>query len=743
MALVHELTEDDYTKYYGYYLNFNNKNGVYNSKIKIKDLGTDIFYYGDGKHDNIFAKYKPEKDPSNPNKYIIKLKTRQNYLDLYDDLLKVNDNLNSDNYVVIDVISFCDNIFKSSLSNCILYNNFGIEYMLRRYFIKQKNLHIYNNEIYFKLNNVDICEQIFFDKLIDDLFNPNMYIGEGRGTSIKFANADEFNTQINIGNRLFFYINKLYRYKIKNVLKSSNYITYENNKKILINAINKKIFAIGDIHGDFPRLVQILYNAGFIKFEGVAWNNVNLSNEHSYKTYLHSTNIFKEIKWIAKNTIFLFTGDLLDSTGRTDNIDADDETGDYELRIYLMILILRIQAIEDKNSFVHFVIGNHDHDIVKNLNYNDYVKYNYYNDNVGIKSSNKLFNSVANRNNILINFIGDNLYDRFFMTYYLYIEYSSDKYIFLSHGSLCDCKEIIYDVNVADSIQQFKNNIKSVFFSRSSILECYLDGDKTKYKIDENIYDLYSIYIDLKFNINETENITNFYNNLTNYIKKYDINQFSQQQIDTNLINEIFNTTSNIVKPNLSAKQIMNFLDKLCELDGMLYNKKYDDYKDYKNAYIFKNNTFDPYKNINYYIFGHNITTNEQTLENLLLQKVVHNQTNYENHHTILSTCNSHCFFVDTGLSKAFDYPDDSENNNEFYELVYLDSAILAANDAITDSKNKNRKATAHLRVYTDKNRFKLGSRQAELFYDSDDTKADFTPKLEDIGVPIGDLLSS
>jgi hypothetical protein len=218
-----------------------------------------------------------------------------------------------------------------------------------------------------------------------------------------------------------------------------------------------------------------------------------------------------------------------------------------------MILILRIQAMKDKDSFVHSVIGNHDYDIVENYKYTNYVNSNSYNDYVGIKSSNKLFNSISNRNKILNYFIGNNVYTDYYMTYYLYIEYSSDKYIFLSHGSLCNNKIIEFNNTDQNDIDNFTKQIKNCFFSRSSLLECYLDGDKIKYILNNKIYDLYSIY----FNEDETEYKENFKLYLDEYIERnidY-FRLFTNQGIETNLLDEIFDTTHNKVRDNLTFEQ--------------------------------------------------------------------------------------------------------------------------------------------------------------------------------------------
>ena len=618
MALQNVIADDNY---------FNQLNRIYkifynppltNGKINIKNLGTDIFYYKDGKHDAIFKKYLYDQ-------HGVKLNNKQDFFNLYDELLNVEDNLNSDKYVVIDISSLYDTRQYNSQHKCEVNNIFGIEYMLRRYYTKQKKLNIYTNEFFYNINSKEAFDKIFFDKLIDDLFNPDMYIGTGRGTDNKEASGDINNTNANIAIRLHFYIN-YYNEKLKIYNANNKYIKYENGNYISISGNDKKIFVIGDIHADFPRLVQILYNSGFIIFEGKEWNKVNFLNEASYKSYLHSPNIFKEIKWIAKNTILLFAGDLIDSTGRnyTNTHNSDDETGDYELRIHLMILILREQAMKDNESFVHYVMGNHD-------TFMDHYKKRF----ASINSLNKLFNSYQIRKLIIKKFY------LIYNTFYVLLKSNNNTTYLLSHGSFNfnNQKHLLKrkDLYITNITNDNDNDIiKNMFFMRNTIED---------------------------------------YNNIAN----------------TKFIENDDNT------PNI-----------------------------YKRTELFKNcSNLDNTTIITHFIFGHSpvyFTLNEE-------YQYQHNNTNDR---IIFSTCNNHCFFVDSGLSKAFDnmLVDNETINNNFYELLYVNQ-----NDRIAKS--------AHFRVYTDKNRFKLGSRQAELFYDSNATKTHFTPILEDIGNPIQNLLLS
>jgi hypothetical protein len=92
-----------------------------NGKINIKNLGTDIFYYKDGKHDAIFKKYLYDVGSG------IKLNNKQDFFNLYDELLNVEDNLNSDNYVVIDISSLYATRQYNDQHKCEVNNIFGIE----------------------------------------------------------------------------------------------------------------------------------------------------------------------------------------------------------------------------------------------------------------------------------------------------------------------------------------------------------------------------------------------------------------------------------------------------------------------------------------------------------------------------------------------------------------------------------------------------------------------------------------
>jgi len=106
----------------------------------------------------------------------------------------------------------------------------------------------------------------------------------------------------------------------------------------------KRVVAVGDIHGDYNKLVKILRHAKLI-------------NRHN--------------KWIARNTIFIQVGDLIDR-------------GDDIMKILDLLFKLRDQA-QSKKSVVYLLYGNHEIDNFKG---------NYYHTSLGDMNS---FHGLANR----------------------------------------------------------------------------------------------------------------------------------------------------------------------------------------------------------------------------------------------------------------------------------------------------------------------------------------------------------
>jgi len=282
--------------------------------------------------------------------------------------------------------------------------------------------------------------------LIDNLLNKDNYYGLGRdkpNEQYKYNKNYTNLTSYKITYNFRYYINHIYNEKLNNLNVTYNFIKYEitnnatiNDKPIEIDGIGKQIFMIGDIHGDFPRFVQILYNSGFIKFEGSVWSKIKWSDATSFEKYMHSSDIFKEVVWIPKNVLLISTGDLVDSLRNTNDSDA---TGDYELRVHLLILLLREQAIY-KQSFIHFILGNHDRFLLQ--------KYNIRQE-TSLKSVNEFFNSYINRYDIL------SLFYSIYLSSYVYIKLNDTDNIFTTHASLPIKIQNFADINCNNDIDIF------------------------------------------------------------------------------------------------------------------------------------------------------------------------------------------------------------------------------------------------------------------------------------------------
>jgi len=97
---------------------------------------------------------------------------------------------------------------------------------------------------------------------------------------------------------------------------------------------NPIIIAIGDIHGDFELLIDLLKKDSLIK--------ENITANYGYE-------------WIAENTILVQTGDQIDRAGRG-SIHEDEDS---DINILKLMTDLHKQALK-KNSQVISLLGNHE-----------------------------------------------------------------------------------------------------------------------------------------------------------------------------------------------------------------------------------------------------------------------------------------------------------------------------------------------------------------------------------------------
>jgi hypothetical protein len=147
------------------------------------------------------------------------------------------------------------------------------------------------------------------------------------------------------------------QYIFNNITNCNNYILNKTklykpsiSKNNIIQMDNKKIYVLSDIHSDFPRFIQLLYNSNIIKF-----NTNNITQE-----YFHSLDILYDFDIIDKNFMLIIAGDLINGRRPEYDLQTDDITGDYELRLFIFLTNLKYKA-NLLNSDVLWCLGNHEY----------------------------------------------------------------------------------------------------------------------------------------------------------------------------------------------------------------------------------------------------------------------------------------------------------------------------------------------------------------------------------------------
>jgi hypothetical protein len=147
------------------------------------------------------------------------------------------------------------------------------------------------------------------------------------------------------------------RDQLKKMLDSIPYSITHTISTSTYNYDGQRIIAIGDLHGDFSKLFNLLF-----KLEVIDDDN----------------------NWITHDTIIVQTGDIVDDGGRGSDKDKLDTSAD-ELSIYHLLINLNVQA-RQHNGAVYICVGNHELMNFVDENY-DYVnKYTarYYEKNLGM-----------------------------------------------------------------------------------------------------------------------------------------------------------------------------------------------------------------------------------------------------------------------------------------------------------------------------------------------------------------------
>ncbi len=133
----------------------------------------------------------------------------------------------------------------------------------------------------------------------------------------------------------------------KSTHEPDNIVRFSSNPNF--NTYNE-VFITSDIHADYRKFVQILVTGGFIRIPDVGdlYEGNNIYNPR----------IISDCEWIKGECLVIIAGDLVDGN-RNNAGSVDDNLGQFELLLHLLIFNLRIKG-EDKKSNILFTIGNHD-----------------------------------------------------------------------------------------------------------------------------------------------------------------------------------------------------------------------------------------------------------------------------------------------------------------------------------------------------------------------------------------------
>ena len=146
------------------------------------------------------------------------------------------------------------------------------------------------------------------------------------------------------------------REELENMINNTTCIRFSK-----IADLPKKIIAIGDLHGDFEHLFNIL-------------NRLKIIDQNN--------------NWTGGDTIIVQTGDVLDDGGRGYDTNKNEHSAD-EIAIYNLLINLNIQA-NKMGGAVLMCIGNHEivNIFENNVDYVNFYTKKYYNDILNISRNN-------------------------------------------------------------------------------------------------------------------------------------------------------------------------------------------------------------------------------------------------------------------------------------------------------------------------------------------------------------------
>lgn len=274
------------------------------------------------------------------------------------------------------------------------------------------------------------------------------------------------------------------QYIFNNITNTTEYILNKTklyksfiSKNNIIKMDNKKIYVLSDIHSDFPRFIQLLYNSNIIRF------NTNIITQD----FFHSFDILYDFDIIDKNFILIIAGDIINGKRPEFDIQTDDITGDYELRLFIFLTNLKYKS-NLYNSDVLWCLGNH-----------EYFSLLTETKNMSRFRCDKcldFYKSDNNRINILLCFLLVSPY------YFIILHHQRlNRYILICHAGLNNSTDILkYIDHEPENLYKKVNNKIDILVTKSysNTLNQYNYNDKSldthickfiqKYKYDMMIY---------------------------------------------------------------------------------------------------------------------------------------------------------------------------------------------------------------------------------------------------------------
>ena len=158
-----------------------------------------------------------------------------------------------------------------------------------------------------------------------------------------------------------------YKYNTESQAKLQEKITLVRNNPIIIKSIPGKpgvintdkfdrIYVNSDIHSDYRNFINFLKNLNLIAIP-YGLNIYTDPANPATRNDIYDPRFIIETKWLATNTLYIITGDLVD--GRRGSFAVDDPRGSFDILLHMFIYNLRLKALE-MNSDILFTIGNHD-----------------------------------------------------------------------------------------------------------------------------------------------------------------------------------------------------------------------------------------------------------------------------------------------------------------------------------------------------------------------------------------------